>query len=93
MVITFGAPSIIKHYMIMATKNNYTQLVSVRLDNGTLAGLDELKKSMQYYSRSAIINRLLHCILNAADKKTLKEMVGYRKYYIESHKLKFEKDI
>ena len=77
----------------MATKNNYTQLVSVRLDNGTLAGLDELKKSMQYYSRSAIINRLLHCILNAADKKTLKEMVGYRKYYIESHKLKFEKDI
>lgn len=77
----------------MATKNNYTQLVSVRLDNGTLASLDKLKMSMQFYSRSAIINRLLHCILNAADKKTLKEMVRYRKYYIESHKLTFEKDI
>ena len=90
MVITFGAPSLIKHYMIMATKNNYTQLVSVRLDNGTLADIDKLKRDMQWYSRSAIINNLLTCVLNTADYRTLASMVRYNKYDTKSHKITFE---
>ena len=61
----------------MATKNNYTQLVSVRLDNMTLADIDALKRDMQWYSRSAIINNLLTCVLNTADYRTLARMVRY----------------
>ena len=74
----------------MATKNNYTQLVSVRLDNTTLADIDALKKSLQWYSRSAIINNLLTCVLNTADYKTLQRMVRYNKLFPKGQKLTFE---
>ena len=90
MVIPFGAPSPIKHYMIMATKNNYTQLVSVRLDNSTLADIDALKRNLQWYSRSAIINNLLTCVLNTADYRTLASMVRHNKFDPKGHKLNFE---
>lgn len=90
MVFTFGAPSLIKHYMIMATKNNYTQLVSVRLENGTLADIDALKENLKWYSRSAIINNLLTCVLNTADFKTLQSMVRYNKVFPKVHKLTLE---
>ena len=76
--------------MIMATKNNYTQLVSVRLDNGTLADIDKLKRDMQWYSRSAIINNLLTCVLNTADYRTLASMVRYNKFATRDHKTTFE---
>lgn len=74
----------------MATKNNYTQLVSVRLDNPTLADIDALKKNLEWYSRSAIINKLLTCVLDTADYKTLQRMVRYNKFNPKGHKLTFE---
>lgn len=79
--------------MIMATKNQYTTLVSVRLDNDVLVNLDKEVGHLRYYSRSQVINNILRCVLTNTDCKTLREIVGYRKYYIEKHKLTFEKDI
>lgn len=74
----------------MATKNNYTQLVSVRLDNPTLTDIEALKKKLEWYSRSAIINNLLKCVLDNADYKTLQRMVRYNKFNPKGHKLTFE---
>lgn len=77
----------------MATKNQYTTLVSVRLDNDVLVNLNKAQERMRYYSRSQVINNILRCVLDNTDGKTLREIIGYRKYYIERHKLTFERDI
>lgn len=77
----------------MATKNKYTQLVSVRLDNSTLAEIDALKIKLTWYSRSAIINNILTCVLNTADFNTLQSMVRYNKLYSNIHELTLEEDI
>lgn len=93
MVITFGAPSPIKHYMIMATKNNYTTLVSVRLDNDVLTNLNKAQKRLKYYTRSNLINNILRCVLLCADHATLGHILRYQKYDIFKGKIKLERDI
>lgn len=93
MALPIRAPSTIKHYMIMATKNNYTTLVSVRLDNDVLVNLDKEVGHLQYFSRSQIINNILGCVLSNTDCSTLGEIVRYNKYVIWKRKIKFERDI
>lgn len=93
MVIPFGAPSHIKHYKIMATKNQYTTLVSVRLDNDVLVNLNKAQQHLRYHTRSNIINNILGCVLTCTDSKTLSDIVHFNKYGILKGKITFEKDI
>lgn len=77
----------------MATKNNYTTLVSVRLDNDVLTNLNKAQKRLQYYTRSNLINNILRCVLLCADNATFGHILRYQKYDIFKGKIKFERDI
>lgn len=52
------------------------KLISLRIEPETLAKIDELAKRHGYYTRSAIINRLLANVLNCSDKDTLWRMLS-----------------
>lgn len=77
----------------MATKNQYTTLISVRLDNDVLVNLNKAQQHLRYHTRSNIINNILGCILTCTDTKTLADIVRYNKYGISKGKITFEKDI
>lgn len=77
----------------MATKNQYTTLVSVRLRNDVLRNLEKAQGHLRYFSRSDIVNNILGCILTCTDTKTLADIVRYNKYGISKGKITFEKDI
>lgn len=77
----------------MATKNQYTTLVSVRLDNDVLVNLNKAQESLRYHTRSNIINNILGCVLTGTDSKTLREILQFNKYGILKGKITFEKDI
>lgn len=77
----------------MATKNQYTTLVSVRLDNDVLVNLNKAQQHLRFLNRSSIINIILGCVLTCADFKTLREISYYNKYAISKGKITFEKDI
>lgn len=77
----------------MATKNQYTTLVSVRLDNDVLVNLNKAQEHLRYFNRSNIINNILSCVLTCTDTKTLGDIVRYNKYGILKGKMTFEKDI
>lgn len=77
----------------MATKNQYTTLVSVRLDNDVLVNLNKAQKHLLYCTRSNIINNILGCVLTSTDSKTLSDIVYFNKYGILKGKITFEKDI
>ena len=79
--------------MIMATKNNYTTLVSVRLDNDVLTNLNKAQKNLYYYTRSNLINNILRCVLLCTDHTTLGHILRYQEYDIFKGKIKFERDI
>lgn len=93
MVIPFGAPSLIKHYMIMATKNNYTTLVSVRLENDVLQSLNKAQENLPYFTRSNIINNILGTVLSCTDSLTLRDIVRYHRFGVKTGKINFEMDI
>lgn len=77
----------------MATKNNYTTLVSVRLDNDVLTNLNKAQVRLQYYTRSNLINNILRCVLLCTDHDTLGHIIRYQKYDIFKGKIKFERDM
>ena len=79
--------------MIMATKNQYTTLISVRLDNDVLTNLNKAQKRLQYYTRSHLINNILSCVLLCADHDTLGHILRYQKNDIFKGKIKLERDI
>lgn len=79
--------------MIMATKNQYTTLISARLDNDVLVNLNKAQEHMRYHTRSNIINNILSCVLTCTDTQTLSDIVRYNKYGISKGKITFEKDI
>jgi len=60
----------------MGTKNNFTTLVSVRLDNEVVEKLEKVVKRNQYRNRSSIINSLLSGILNHTDDADIDYMVN-----------------
>ena len=59
----------------MATKNNFTTLVSVRLDNEVVESLEKVVKSDGYHSRSSVINFLLMGVLNHTDERDILFMI------------------
>ena len=77
----------------MATKNNYTTLVSVRLDNDVLVNLNKALQNLPYFNRSIVINNILGCVLSCTDSKTLGDIVRYNRFRIPKGKITFEKDI
>lgn len=77
----------------MATKNNYTTLVSVRLDNDVLVNLNKAQVHFRYHTRSSVIKKILECVLTCTDYKTLSDILWYNKYGISKGKITFEKDI
>lgn len=77
----------------MATKNQYTTLISVRLDNDVLVNLNKAQGHLRYHTRSNIINNILGCVLTCTDSKTLRDIVQYNKYGTLKAKITFEKDI
>lgn len=60
----------------MATKNNFTTLVSVRLDNEVVEKLEKLVKQREYRTRSSTINFLLRGILNHTDDGDLEYIIS-----------------
>lgn len=77
----------------MATKNQYTTLVSVRLDNDVLVNLKKEVEHLRYYSRSQVINNILRCVLLCTDHATLTHILRYQKTDIFKGKIKLERDI
>lgn len=70
------AYSITKFIYNMATKNNFTTLVSVRLDNEVVESLEKVIKSDGYHSRSSVINFLLMGILTHTDQSDILFMIN-----------------
>lgn len=60
----------------MGTKNNYTTLVSVRLDNDVVEKLEKVVKRNPYRNRSSIINYLLSGILKHTGEADIDYMVN-----------------
>lgn len=77
----------------MATKNQYTTLVSVRLRNDVLRNLEKAQGHLRYFSRSDIVNNILGCILTCTDSETLCDIVRYCRHGALKAKITFLKDI
>lgn len=75
----------------MATKNNFTTLVSVRLDNEVVEKLEKLVKQREYPSRSSTINFLLRGILNHTDDGDLKYIISRGLWSTTKWKIKIER--
>lgn len=60
----------------MATKNNFTTLVSVRLDNEVVESLEKIVKSDGYHSRSSVINYLLMGVLKHTEERDIHFMIS-----------------
>lgn len=75
----------------MATKNNYTTLVSVRLDNEVVGSLEKVVKSDGYHSRSSVINFLLMGILNHTDESDILFMINKGSWSHSKWNIKIER--
>lgn len=60
----------------MATKNDFTTLVSLRIKNELLRKLDDVRIKNCGGSRSAVINRFLEHLLNHTEDKDLLLLVN-----------------
>lgn len=52
------------------------KLISLRVDTATLAKIDDLAKSRDYYTRSSIINQVLNNVINCATPGTLWRIIS-----------------
>lgn len=75
----------------MATKNNFTTLVSVRLDNEVVKSLEKVVKRSDYRTRSSTINFLLRGILNHADDGDIEYMISKGLWSTTKWKIKIER--
>lgn len=75
----------------MGTKNNYTTLVSVRLDNEVVEKLEKVVKRNQYRNRSSIINFLLSGILKHTDEADIDYMVNRGSWSFSKWGVKIER--
>ena len=85
------AYSITKFIYNMGTKNNYTTLVSVRLDNEVVEKLEKVGKRNQYRNRSMIINFLLSGILNHTDDADIDYIVNRGSWSFSKWGVKIER--
>lgn len=79
----------------MAQKNQFTTLVSVRLDNDILENINKAGNYLYYSTRSMVINNILSCVLSCTDPKTLADIILYNKFGKVKGKitLEYENDI
>lgn len=75
----------------MGTKNNYTTLVSVRLDNEVVEKLEKVVKRNQYRNRSSIINFLLSGILNHTKNADIDYIVNRGSWSFSKWRVKIER--
>lgn len=75
----------------MATKNNFTTLVSVRLDNDVVVRLESVVKRNYRLNRSFVINYLLKGILNHATDSDVDYMISTGLWTRSEWKIKIER--
>lgn len=85
------ADSFTKLYKYMGTKNQFTTLVSVRLDNEVVESLEKVVKRSKYRNRSATINNLLKGILNHTDDHDIEYMISKGIWSFSKWKVKIER--
>lgn len=68
------------------------KLISVRLDQETLELIDTFLKNRKYYTRSAVIDKLLSVIMKCADDDTIWTMMTTSFPYEKGCTVRFEVD-
>lgn len=74
----------------MGTKNNFTTLVSVRLENDIVESLEKFVKRSPYHTRSSTINNLLKAVMKHADDGDIEFMINTRLWTRTKWNLKIE---
>lgn len=70
-----------------------TKLVSIRLDVSNIAAAEELAKYMRYWTRSSVIDNILKCVFQTADRETLVNMVRYMHSSRRIQKVDFQDEL
>lgn len=66
------------------------KLVSIRLDVSNITAAEELAKDMVYWTRSGVIDQILTCVFQSADKETLVRMVRYLRRSTRTQKVIYQ---
>lgn len=69
-----------------------TKLISIRLDVTNIEAAKKLAEDMRYWTRSSVIDRILKCVFESADKETLVRMVRYWHNATKTPKITFQED-